>query len=86
LDLRTPRILVAADQLEQARDIAKRPIPQEIIEQSQMKAPEFEAPVCPKCGAPDPLLESVDPVNTWLCEACEHEWTESAHGLPEGPS
>ena len=30
-----PRLLVAADQLEQAREIAEQPIPQEIVEQSR---------------------------------------------------
>ena len=34
-------------------------------------------PACPKCGAPDPLLESVEPVNTWSCEICNATWTDS---------
>ena len=71
-----PRILVAADQLEQAREIAARPIPQAIVEQSRMPPEEYNPPVCPKCGAEDPLLESVDPVNSWLCESCDHQWTD----------
>ena len=71
-------MLVAADQLEQARAIAAQPIPQEIIEESKTEVPEFELPVCPKCGAADPVLEGVDPVNTWRCEACGYEWTEPA--------
>ena len=55
----------------------RRPIPKEIVEESKMQAPEFEPPVCPKCGAGDPVLEGVDPFNSWLCEACGNEWTES---------
>jgi uncharacterized protein (DUF983 family) len=43
-----------------------------------MQVPEYELPVCPKCGAGDPVLEGVDPFNSWLCEACGNEWTESA--------
>jgi hypothetical protein len=78
LDQRTPRILVPADRLEEARQIAARPIPNEIVVQSQMQVPEYELPVCPKCGAGDPVLEGVDPFNSWLCEACGNEWTESA--------
>ena len=70
--------MVAADQLDQAREIAARPIPKEIVEQSKMQTPEFEPPVCPNCGAGDPVLESVDPVNSWRCEACGKEWSESA--------
>lgn len=71
------QVQVAADQLEQARAIIANPIPQEIVEQSKMQMPEFELPVCPKCGAGDPVLEGVDPVNTWRCESCENEWAEA---------
>ena len=78
LDQGPPRILVPADRLDEARQIAANPIPEEIVEQSKVQLPEFEAPVCPKCGASDPVLEGVDPVNAWFCEACEHEWTETA--------
>ena len=73
-----PRVFVAADQLDQAREIAQRPIPQEIIEESKLTVPEFEAPTCPHCGAEDPVLEGVDPSNTWLCEACGEEWSDAA--------
>jgi hypothetical protein len=81
-----PRVLVAADQLDEARAIASGPIPQEIIDQSRMDVPEFEAPKCPSCGAGDPVLEDVDPFNTWECEACGKQWTEPAadvDGKPE---
>jgi hypothetical protein len=77
LHLRSPRVLVAADRLEAARAVAAGPIPQEIVEHSAMEVPEFEAPVCPKCGAEDPTLESVEPFNSWLCEACGEQWTET---------
>jgi hypothetical protein len=78
------RVQVAADQLEEARAIIARPIPPEIVAQSMEAAPEFEAPVCPKCGAPDPVLEDVDPVNTWKCETCGAEWTDETEGAGEG--
>jgi len=59
-DLTYPRILVAADQLEQAQAVAAQPIPQDIIDESleeQTSEPqEFEVPRCPQCGAPDPVL------------------------------
>jgi hypothetical protein len=74
----TPRVVVAADQLDQAREIAVRPIPQEIIDESRMEEPEYDLPSCPRCGAAEPTLESVDPVNRWSCEACGHQWTEPA--------
>ena len=72
-----PRILVAADQLEQAREVASRPIPQAIVEQSRMPPEEYNPPVCPKCGAEDPLLEGVYPVNSWLCESCDYQWSDA---------
>ncbi|MGA9061473.1 MAG: hypothetical protein WB341_07385 [Terracidiphilus sp.] len=73
----SPRVLVAADQLDQARAIAARPIPPEMVAESAMKEPEFTPPACPKCGAADPVLESVNPENTWRCEQCGEQWTES---------
>jgi hypothetical protein len=75
--LASPRVIVAADQLEAARAIASRPIPQEIVDESKTEAPEYLPPVCPKCGAADPSLEGVDPENKWRCEQCGGEWTES---------
>jgi len=75
-----PRVLVAADQLDEAREIAARPVPQEIIELSQIDLPQFEAPKCPKCGAEDPVLESVEPTNAWLCEACGAQWADPVEG------
>jgi len=85
LDLKTSRVLVAADLLDEAREIAERPIPKEIVEQSKMQAPEFEPPVCPKCGAADPALEGVDPVNIWHCEGCGNDWSEAAVDLKDTP-
>jgi hypothetical protein len=76
IELLGPRVVVAADQLEQAIEIARQPIPQDIIEQSRVEVPEYEPPKCPKCGAEDPVLENADPTNSWLCEACGSEWTE----------
>ena len=72
-----PRVLVAADQLDEAREIAARPVPREIVDELRQEPPEFEPPNCPKCGAEDPVLESVEPANAWLCEACGKQWTDS---------
>ena len=72
------RVLVAADQLEQAKALAERPIPQDIIDKSKEldDAPAYEVPVCPKCRAADPTLESVEPSNNWLCESCGYAWSD----------
>jgi hypothetical protein len=73
-----PRVVVAADQLEEAREIAARPIPKDVIDSYREEMPEFEAPKCPSCGDEDPVLESAEPTNAWLCEACGRQWTEPA--------
>jgi hypothetical protein len=86
-----PRILVAADQLDHAKAVASQPIPQDIIDESQKGEPQyFEVPVCPRCGATDPVLSSEDLegrdanpdesgwVNHWLCDSCGKEWTTPA--------
>jgi hypothetical protein len=80
-----PRLLVAADQLEHARTVLAQPIPEDVIEQaaeSEAPAP-FELPACPACGAADPVLVAVDPVNQWQCEACGHQWSDPAPAEPE---
>lgn len=71
-----PRVLVAADELEAARRIAAQPIPQEVFDELTQEVPEFDAGLCPKCHAPDPVLEDVEPTNQWLCEACGHQWSD----------
>jgi hypothetical protein len=78
-----PRILVAADQLDQARALAANPIPSEIVTESQAELPDFTPPSCPNCGAPDPILEGVDPVNSWKCEQCGRKWTDSVPAAAE---
>ena len=71
------QVYVAADQLEQAQAVAAQPIPQDILDEWNTAVPEFEIPVCPRCGSKeDVMLTSADPVNAWLCEACEAEWTD----------
>jgi hypothetical protein len=72
------RVLVAADQLDQARAIAANSIPQEIVDESKEKVPDFVEPKCPKCGSDDVVLEGVDPANTWRCEQCDEQWTETS--------
>ena len=77
----TPSVLVAADQLEQAREVAANPIPKEIAKDPKFIAPEFEMPKCPHCGAGDPALEGVNPFNSWRCESCGYQWAESEEKL-----
>ncbi|HEX8812567.1 MAG TPA: hypothetical protein VF742_11305, partial [Terracidiphilus sp.] len=79
-------ILVAADQLEEARRIIAQPIPQDIIEESQIEVPEFATPKCPGCGDSDPVLLEADPVNRWACEVCGREWTEAGESPAQSDS
>jgi ribosomal protein L37AE/L43A len=74
---RNARVMVAADQLDQARSIAAQTNPQEIVEEEKEEAQEFVEPKCLKCGSDDVVLEGVDPANTWRCEQCGEQWTES---------
>jgi hypothetical protein len=69
---------VAADQLEEARAVLAQPVPRDIINELKEleAAPAFEIPVCPKCKAEDPTLESVEPSNNWLCESCGYTWSD----------
>lgn len=77
LGLDGPRVMVAADQLEAARQVAAQPIPQDIINASRLDdGSAYENPVCPKCKAEDPTLESVEPSNNWLCESCGYTWSD----------
>jgi len=84
-DLRGPTVLVAADQLDQARAVIANPIPQDIIDASQMEIPEYAPPVCPSCGAADPILVSTEPANSWECETCGKEWTDPVDEPAENP-
>lgn len=72
------QINVGADQVEQARSIIAQPIPQDIFDEvkEEESAPAYEVPVCPKCRAEDPTLESVEPSNNWLCESCGYAWSD----------
>ena len=79
-----PRVLVAADELEQAQLVLQKPIPQEIRDQNRTKVPDFETPYCTKCGAPDPVLMSLHPSNAWQCEECGAEWTDPISSAQSG--
>jgi ribosomal protein L37AE/L43A len=75
-EISNPRIVVAADQLEKACEILANPIPREIVEQSKMPDEEYVPPVCPSCGAEDPILEGAKYGNAWRCESCGRQWSD----------
>jgi hypothetical protein len=80
-----PRVTVAADQLEDAINVASQPVPQDILDELRVEVPEYETPRCPGCGAEDPVLESVEPANSWLCEACGKQWTDPVPDTQPAP-
>jgi ribosomal protein S27AE len=81
-DLRWPQVLVAPDDLERAREIVAGGISAELREEFESLPVEvdFQNPACPHCGSLDALLESVDPMNRWLCGDCGSRWQDP---LPE---
>jgi hypothetical protein len=66
-----PRLIVAPDDANAAQLLLSRPTHNASEEEAA-----FLEPVCPKCGTPDPLLESVEPTNQWRCESCDHVWSD----------
>jgi hypothetical protein len=72
------QINVPADQLEQAHAVIAQPVSQDIIDElkEHESAPAYEIPACPRCKAEDPILESVEPSNNWLCESCGYTWSD----------
>lgn len=68
----TPRLVVAPADVHTTELILSRP-----THTGSEDEVGFVEPVCPKCGMPDPLLESVEPTNQWRCEACNHLWSDS---------
>jgi hypothetical protein len=76
---RTPRLQVAPVDADRAQQVLAQPISAEVMDQfeSAKETGDFEAPDCPVCGTPDPLLESSDPVNEWFCESCGHQWKDA---------
>jgi hypothetical protein len=72
------RLQVAPEDAARAQHVLAQPISAEVMEQyeSAKESGDFQSPDCPRCGTPDPLLESADPVNEWFCESCGHQWKD----------
>jgi hypothetical protein len=79
LDMRAPRVLVAADQLEEANHLLPDILPGELVAEMGQEVEDFVLPCCPGCGAENPLLQSFeekDHANHWYCESCGRKWEE----------
>jgi len=75
LDMRSPRLAVSPEDVEKTEAILSKPIPEEFRILVRTRG-EFVVPSCRKCGAPDPVLESIEPANEWRCEVCGYTWTD----------
>lgn len=73
-----PPAAVANDLLTKAQHEIPPPMPQEAAAEFNSPPDEYKLPACPGCGGESPTLESVDPVNCWLCESCGKRWSDPA--------
>jgi hypothetical protein len=78
LDRSFPQLLVAAEDLDRARIALAKPIEEATRQQAELDLAVGDYPtiLCPSCSTADPLLESVDPGNQWLCESCGNRWSD----------
>jgi hypothetical protein len=77
-DKRGPRVVVSPKDAERAAAILARPSAEERNAETEEAFSGFDLPKCPACGGVETLLESVDPVNQWRCDNCDHTWLEES--------
>ena len=79
LDMRGPRLAVLPQDRKRTAQLLAQPVPDSALEQIRLEeeAEEWSLAPCPRCGAPDPLLTSVDPQNHWRCEECRQTWVDA---------
>jgi hypothetical protein len=75
LDMGAPRLAVAPADSERAATLLSVPIPEEFRALVRTRD-QFVVPTCQGCGAPDPLLEEIEPTNKWRCEVCDRVWID----------
>jgi len=78
LDNRGPRVVVTPKDAERAAAILSEPSTDKLQVEPEERPDEFALPHCPACGGEETLLESVDPVNQWRCDECNHSWLEES--------
>lgn len=71
-----PRVVVKPKDAERASEIFSAAPSEALTDETAAASAEYDIPHCPACGSEEIVLESVDPVNQWLCEACGHMWLE----------
>jgi ribosomal protein L37AE/L43A len=73
---RGPRVVVKPKDAERAAEILSAPSGATLRAETDETPAEYDLPRCPACGSEETVLESVDPLNQWLCEGCGHTWLE----------
>ncbi len=73
---RGPQVVVKPKDAARAAEILSAPSSETLTTEISKAPAEYEAPRCPACGGEEIVLESVDPVNQWLCDGCGHTWLE----------
>jgi len=77
----TRRIELRVDPVnaDRAAVLLSQPIPASVRNdyQAMQDANDFIIPACPACGSTELLLESTEPTNHWLCDACGHRWQDA---------
>jgi hypothetical protein len=75
-DLRGPRVVVSPEDADRAAAILSHPLAERFRTEAEERPEEFDVPACPVCSGRETLLESVEPVNKWRCDECDHTWLE----------
>jgi hypothetical protein len=76
VDNHGPRVVVKPKDAERASEILSAPLSETLTAEADEAQAEYDVPRCPACGGEEIVLESVDPVNQWLCDGCGHTWLE----------
>jgi hypothetical protein len=76
VDNHGPRVVVKPKDAERASEILSAPLSETLTAETDEAPAEYDVPRCPACGGEEIVLESVDPVNQWLCDGCGHTWLE----------
>ncbi|HXC97268.1 MAG TPA: hypothetical protein VNU92_16320 [Edaphobacter sp.] len=71
-----PRVVVKPMDAKRAAEILSAPSSETLTGAAEESPGEYDVPRCPACGGEEIVLESVDPVNQWLCDGCGHTWLE----------
>jgi hypothetical protein len=78
--IRRTELRVSPEDADRAAALLAQPVTASMREeyQAMLDAGDFVLPACPACGSTEILLESTEPTNHWLCDACGHHWQDAS--------